>query len=145
MGGNPQIALDRLKGPAIGLLVCSGIAICFLIYGIISNLLNPLAVEEAMAQMKDAMEQSGVDFDPELIAGLMRYQLVLNFLNLVVHTLIIVGAAAMLRAKNYGLAMTACVLSVIPCFGCNCCFINVGIAIWGLITLFDEDVKRVFN
>ncbi|MGL6097170.1 MAG: MJ0042-type zinc finger domain-containing protein [Fimbriiglobus sp.] len=54
-----------------------------------------------------------------------------------------VGAIQMLRMKSYGFAMTAAVLSVIPCTGCCC--LNMPMGIWAVVVLVDPVVRRAFE
>ncbi|HLW64097.1 MAG TPA: hypothetical protein VKS79_02180 [Gemmataceae bacterium] len=63
-------------------------------------------------------------------------------LNFVFGILIIRGAIKMRRLESYGLALTACILSIIPCSGC--CILGLVFGIWGLVVLNDQDVKSSF-
>lgn len=66
-----------------------------------------------------------------------------SVLGLVVSGLIIFGAIKMKNLQSFGLAMTAAILSLIPCFGCYCFGIPVGI--WALVVLNKTEVKAAFQ
>jgi hypothetical protein len=58
--------------------------------------------------------------------------------------LIAVGAYFMYKGKLYPLAMTAAVLSSIPC--CSpCYFLGMPFGIWALVVLFDTEVQQAFR
>jgi ABC-type proline/glycine betaine transport system permease subunit len=50
----------------------------------------------------------------------------------------------MLKLKSWTAAVVANVLMMIPCFSSCCCIIGVPLGIWGLIVLFNKDVKSAF-
>lgn len=50
-----------------------------------------------------------------------------------INILIIIGMINMRRLNNYGLAMTAAVLSLLPCF--HCCLLKLPFAIWAIVVL----------
>ena len=56
---------------------------------------------------------------------------------------IAVGAIKMRRLENYGLAVAASVLAIMPCS--MCCLVSTPIGIWSLIVLLSPDVKQVFT
>jgi hypothetical protein len=53
------------------------------------------------------------------------------------------GGLKMKSLENYKLAMAASIISIIPCFGCYCIGIPVGI--WSIITLNKPEVKSAFR
>ena len=56
--------------------------------------------------------------------------------------LAVVGGLRMKEVADYGLAMTGAVAAVIPCSGCCCLTVPVGV--WALLVLLDPDVKAAF-
>lgn len=70
----------------------------------------------------------------------MVFGLILMFL----HAFVIFGAVSMMRLRNYGVAYTAAVLSVIPCCS-GCYFLGIPFGIWALVVLNREDVKAAFR
>lgn len=53
--------------------------------------------------------------------------------SMAINILIIIGMINMRRLTNYGLAMTAAVLSLLPCF--HCCLLKLPFAIWAIVVL----------
>jgi hypothetical protein len=56
----------------------------------------------------------------------------------------LIGAIRMMSLRNYGLAMTSAVLTVIPCVT-PCCLLGQGAGIWALIVLMNNDVRAAFR
>ena len=78
------------------------------------------------------------------------------FLNLSVNTfslliglacaiVVLLGAIRMKNLQSYGLAMTAAILSIIPCTSPCCFLIGMPIGIWALVVLNDPAVKAAFR
>ena len=76
-------------------------------------------------------------FDLLLIAGLL-----VGLLVICCNVLIVVGALRMLRFKNYGLAITACILAMITPPGL---ILGLPVGIWALIVLSRHDVREAFQ
>jgi hypothetical protein len=78
-------------------------------------------------------------------AGIMLIQFLMP---LVIHAVILFGAWEMLHLRRYAMAVTASVLSMIPCvgltFGGICCLVSLPVGIWSIVVLSDPLVKRVF-
>jgi predicted Zn finger-like uncharacterized protein len=59
---------------------------------------------------------------------------------------ILFGGVKMRKLEGYGLAMTACILSILPCGNCLCfSLVPIGIGIWGLVVLNRPEVKDAFS
>jgi len=58
--------------------------------------------------------------------------------------LIIVGAVKMMNLSSYGLAMTAAIAAITPCFY-PCCVLGIPFGIWALVVLCDKNVKAAFG
>jgi len=54
-------------------------------------------------------------------------------LSVAINILIIIGMINMRRLNNYGLALTAAILSLLPCF--HCCVFKLPFAIWAIVVL----------
>lgn len=130
-------AIDKLKAPAIGLIITGAIN---LVYGI-------LALVSALIQWK-----SGAAFDRAFSSDAERGGYVVGFvgttalsvLSALAAPFIIYGAAQMLAGKNYKTAKIAAVVAVIPLI--SCCFpLGVPFGIWALVSLAKPEVKAAFN
>ena len=65
-------------------------------------------------------------------------------IGLAVTSVTIYGSIKMRNMANYGMAMTAAVLSIIPCTT-SCCIISIPVGIWSLVVLIDPQVKQAFR
>jgi hypothetical protein len=57
--------------------------------------------------------------------------------------IVIVGAFRMMRLQNFGLAITASILAMLPCG--PCCLAGIPIGIWSLVVINRDDVKESFQ
>jgi hypothetical protein len=121
-------ARSRVNAPGIGLIVTG--VLCILV---------GLGRIAQFAYMLSAMP-AGANDDIIMIQGFSLGGMAL--LNFIMGALIIRGAIKMRRLESYGLALTACILSIIPCSGC--CILGLVFGIWGLVVLNDQDVKGSF-
>lgn len=119
---NREAIRAKLQFPAIGMLVVAAL-------GITMQLLSVL-----MVLLAGARAPRGQQFVPNLIGpGLW----------LAVGFVIVLGAVKMQRLESYSLAITAGVLSVIPCT--PCCALTIPFGIWSLVVLLDPQVRAAFS
>lgn len=126
----------KLKGPAIALLICGPLGILLLIVDLVARIINvntgnipvwgnaPGAAEGALIGV-----YVGMVFD--VIAAICQ-------------VVVIIGAVSMLKARTYGTAMAAAVISVVPCLS-SCCIVGIPFGIWALVVLNDTSVKAAFH
>lgn len=131
--------LNQLKIPAILLIVTASIS-C------LNGLWSLVMSGSSMEQMQRVLEQSGQaeQFGP-LLAGLTGGMMtVINLLLMALYVVCLLGGIKMLKAQSYGLVMTACIISSIPCFGSTCCLGMVP-GIWGLVLLTKPHIRNAFR
>ena len=58
--------------------------------------------------------------------------------------LILLGATKMRNLQNYGFAMTAAIIAMVPCIS-PCCVLGLPFGIWALIVLMKPEVKAAFT
>ncbi len=130
----------KVQPPAIALLVVAALTVLLFVVSLVSNDLALKMMESAnmpddqMQQFRDVMEQSS-----------MLGNVVGGILNVGGAALIAFGAWRMKELRSYGLAVTASILAMIPCFTSCCCLLGLPVGIWALIVLLDKDVKAAFN
>jgi hypothetical protein len=56
----------------------------------------------------------------------------------------ITGGIQMLRRKTWGLCLASCIFAIINISGC-CCVPGLGVGIWGLVLLNNQQVKEAFS
>jgi hypothetical protein len=133
-GGAPagSNARDALNVPSILIMVCGGLGLVGGLLGLVSGgatrNLGPLANNPQMQQYM-AMQ-----------SGPMHY--VTGLLGLAMSGFLIFGALKMRNLESHGLAMGAAIVAMIPCGGCCCIGLPVGI--WALITLMKPEIKSQF-
>ncbi len=135
MGGDPNYALNKVSGPATGLLVFAGIGIAFQVLSFVVN----IAGVGAGAAGGAANDQEGMQLMAQGIGGIIG-----NVIGTGIGVLIIVGALKMKKLESYGLAKAAAIISMVPCLS-PCCIIGLPIGIWALTTLNDPGVKQGFR
>lgn len=85
---------------------------------------------------------------PEQLAMQQNFTRISGIVNVVLgpvwNGFVAFGAVRMMRLRSRGLALTASILSVIPCFSI-CCLITMPIGIWGLVVLCKPEVKSQFT
>jgi len=136
-GSSPRPDLSgKVKPPAIALLVVAPLGIVFALFDLVIRLINlssgnvPVIFDQPGAQ-EGAMVGAWIGAGGDVIA-------------IICQIVVIIGALNMMKMQNYGLALTACVLSVIPCLSA-CCVLGMPFGIWGLIVLNDPNVKSAFR
>ena len=129
-------ASSQVQGPAIALII---VAVLNFLMALISLIMNLAGA---------GMGKFGPIGNPEIerllemtsgIAGVIS-----NLVTLAIAALILVGALKMKNVQNYGLAMTATILAMLPCIS-PCCVIGLPIGIWSLVVLLRPEVKSAFH
>jgi hypothetical protein len=135
-GGGPAfIAQSKVAGPAIGLIVTAGIGIALQALGILFRLLGMSFLGSALADRQRDMALAFMSGGVGIFLG---------FLGILVGIVILLGALRMKALENYGFAMTATILAMIPCIS-PCCLLGLPIGIWALVVLLDQNVKSAFR
>jgi predicted Zn finger-like uncharacterized protein len=135
-GRRTAAAESAVAGPAISLMVLAGLDYALLIVGVLLRLLGVgiLAAGNAGAR--------GGAGNAEAI-GNMVGGIIGSILGFIFATLILLGALKMKKLENYGLAMTASILALLPCG--NCCLIGLPLGIWAIVVLNKPEVKESFS
>ncbi|MFP2924843.1 hypothetical protein ACLESO_06425 [Pyxidicoccus sp. 3LG] len=137
-GGSTAQAKEAVTLPAILLMVMS--ALTFL-YGVVS-LVQPVDQAQLQPLMDNPQFEQFRGVFEFLVSGSGRLIVSLPFL--ILNALVFFGALKMKGLQSYGLAMTAAIISVIPCCGpCYCLAIPVGI--WALVVLRKPEVRAAFT
>ena len=114
-------------------------AICLLVFALVFLGLLVLSTPIQIAQFTKDFDLTTPEGVGRLVGGVVA--LVGWVITMIV---IAVGAIGMLRLQGYGMAVTAAVLSVIPC--CSPCYVcGIPFGIWALIVLRRPDVRCRFR
>jgi len=131
-GPNQAAALAKVKPMAMTLLITMSVMMVLIVLGLLFNLFI-VGVGAA------ANDEAGMQAMFSGVQGLIQ-----GILGLIFGGVIIYGCLQMMKLESYGLGMTACILSMIPCFS-PCCIIGIPIGIWGIVVLNDPMVKASFH
>jgi hypothetical protein len=145
-------SLRKLKGPGIGLL---SIGVLGLLGQLVSGILFAVRGAEGMRDdMREVMDNisSGLsDSDIERLTNLAPQLHVIQLLvGALGSLLLIAGGWNMLRLKAYEVCFAACIVALLPictpCCGCiPLCLPGAAIGIWGMVVLFDDEVRDAFK
>jgi hypothetical protein len=135
-GPNRGIALSKVNGPAIGLMVTAGIGILGQLLSILMHLLGTGMGMAGLGGRGDA---------GEALANMMSGTLgiVASVIGILIGGLIIFGALKMRQLQNWGLSLAVAILAAVPCIS-PCCCIGLPVGIWAAVVLFDQNVKASF-
>jgi hypothetical protein len=131
-GGAPDAA-DRVNGPAIGLIVVAIVSLVAQILGLIWNL-----VFASMASRQTAQPPWGNYFSG-------TFAIIGAVIGIATSGIILFGGLKMKKLENYGLAMAASIIAMIPCFTGICCLAGLPIGIWALTVITKPEIKSAFH
>lgn len=124
----------KVKGPAISLIVVASICILCLVVALVFDVIL------LSTGLIDRLRENG----PMSRETQVYIRMVWSLVMVAANALIIFSAVQMLRLKSWPMAMTACVLAVIPCIG-PCFVLGLPFGIWGLVVLNQPHVRRAFR
>jgi hypothetical protein len=90
-----------------------------------------------MAEMIDAIEKVVNLFNGPV-------SIVMGLLAIALAVMTVVAGQRMKGFRSYSLAMTASILSCIPCTN-SCCCLGLPIGIWAIVVLIDPQIKVAFR
>jgi hypothetical protein len=132
-GMGSAVAIDRVNGPAIGLIAVAILGFFGQIAGIIYNV--GFAARFASQQQMQLPWASAMTPTISIISALI---------GIAVSGVILYGALKMRKLENHGMALTSSILAMIPCVS-PCCVIGLPIGIWALVVLTKPEVKNAFH
>jgi len=131
---NVAAATARVKGPAITLIVVTALGI---LGQLIWTVLNLAGMRSMPANLPPEFDR----FSGVLSGGLGVVGLVVT---LAIGGLRIFGAMKMMSLQNYGLAMAASIIVMVPCLS-PCCCLGLPAGIWAIVVLANAEVKAAFR
>jgi hypothetical protein len=131
---------QKVNIPAIGLMVTGGLTIAGSLFGLVMKAFSGPPDFSSLHEIEGA--DQFIPILESMNSGAVG--MLTTLIGLAVAALIIFGALKMRQLESWGLAVTACILSMIPCFTSCCCMLGLVFGIWGLVQLFNADVKAAF-
>ena len=144
-------AKDRVKAPAIILIVHAVLGLLGTVYGMTQLAVDPVAQvkqERAKAEANmNAQQQQQVKGFYDFLETFMEYYAKslpgLIGMGVIGGLLTLIGAISLLKLSSSGMAKLGSALAIIPCFG-GCCLLGIGGGIWSFSAMADPDVKAAF-
>jgi hypothetical protein len=140
-------ALQRIKAPAVALMVASMLNIILALWSLIEMIFfspNLQQINSELEQLNNPQIEQFVQKMLHLMYGPLG---IVNILfELAISVLILVGARKMKSLQSYQFSLAAAGLSTVPCLT-PCCGFLLGLAfgIWSLVVLRRPDVKSHFS
>jgi hypothetical protein len=129
--GNPVYALQRVSAPATCLIITA-------VLGLLLGVVNFFGVFTD-AHFNNRLPQ---EFKQLIVLGPIA--VVQSILVLIMGVVVLIGASKMKSLENYGFAMAASIISLIPCTS-PCCCLGLPFGIWAIVILSDPVVKASFK
>lgn len=140
MGAGGSNARDQVSTPAILLMVVGGLTVAAALFGVVQNLMGTNAAQMDQLMSNPQLPQGF----KSIMGGMTKGGIFLNLLELGLGAVTAFGGLKMKNLENYGLAMAASIIAVIPCIG-SCCCLGIPVGIWSLIVLNKPEVKAGFR
>ncbi len=140
----PGSAADRVKGPAIGLLIVGILGVVFGVLGLLNSLLG---LGLGAAQLNDMQSQG--EQVPEWAkyfvgGGAGAVQIIGNLVGIGCSALVAYAGVQMQKLQNRSLCTVGSVIAMIPCLS-PCCCIGLPIGVWALVSLNKPEVRAAFG
>ena len=140
-GDGRDAALQRVKGPAIGLKVTAILNSVLALWSLVKLTL----FRTDLSQLYSGIPQFN---DPQVQHLLHLTQGPLGIINglfaLAMSILVLIGAAKMQSLRSFEFAFAAAILAMIPCLT-PCCVLGLPFGIWALVVLNKPEVKSQFT
>src|ERR1051326_2991519 len=130
----PPVTADPslVSGPATGLMIVGILEIIGHVLGLIFNLVGVSFL---------AANQGANQPWANMMSGTMG--VVTAIFGIILAGVVLFGAIQMKKLENYGLAMAASIIAMLPCSAC--CLAGFPIGIWCLVVLSKPEVKSAFH
>ena len=133
--GGGAYASNKVKGPALGMLISTIIGVLMVLLGLALNILG-------LGLMAAADQPAPAEFASLMGQGI--FGIAQGLIGLIGGGVIIFGCLKMMKLQSYGFAFTTAILAMIPCIS-PCCLLGIPFGIWGLVVLNDPHVKSSFR
>jgi hypothetical protein len=130
------LALHLVNGPAIALLVTAILGIAANGLGLFLHVIGRGMMPPMPGMNPDALRLI------QMINGPMGAAI--RIIPVAFGVLVLIGALRMQQLRNRGLAMTAAIVAMVPCFS-PCCLLGLPFGIWAIIVLSKPEVQSQFD
>lgn len=138
-----QYALQKVKGPAIALMITGILGVVLGGLNAIYNILMIMGMVGVAANDPNlSAEQANLMQSISPFSG--GAGVIFSLIGIVISSLLILATVKMQRLQSFGFAMTMSILAMIPCIS-PCCILGLPFGIWSLVVLNDAGVKAAFQ
>ena len=130
-------AESAVAGPAICLMVLGGLDIPTALVYLVFQIINLSQAGKAYPP-----GQAPPGYEAGLVIGKV-FVFVIIPLTILWGIVLLVGGFKMKKLQSYGLAMTSCILAMLPVH--CCCLLGLPFGIWGVVMLNKPEVKDAFS
>jgi len=151
-GGGREAALDKVKVPAIGLMVSAILSLIIVVKSLVTILFFHPNIDDTISRIDQFYSSIGVTVDPqqqELMRTILHawygpVGIISNVFQVIIAVLILIGAKNMLKLRSFEFSYAAAILSVLPCIN-PCCGWILGLifGFWAMAVL--GKVKTYFT
>ncbi|MDZ4774365.1 MAG: hypothetical protein SGI72_14655 [Planctomycetota bacterium] len=128
---------DRVKGPAIALIIVGALGGALQLFGLVAS--------ASMASIYRTMGLPEEQLQRLEGAGSLIVTIVMGALGLAGSAFIIFGGLQMMKLRGWPIALIAAILAMIPCFSSCACFLGIPAGIWAIVVLANHQVKAAFQ
>jgi hypothetical protein len=152
-GFSLQAGLDRVKAPAIGMILAAALnllaALFSFVFGLYFAAIPASEVERILMQQQpeNVRQLKSMGWSVQDILNLYIYSGIGGGITGVLSGIIgLIGGILMLRGIGFGFAVFASVVMAIPVISCTgCCGLGEAMGIWALVILFNDEVRAAFH
>lgn len=138
-GISESVVDEKLRVPAIGILITGGLGALASLYGVAAS----LGGWAKKAEIPGGVPPEAERFLKSYLAAAENFSLPMNLLTLILGLVTLLGGIRMLQRRSYGLVMTGVILGMLPCT--CCCCLGLPFGIWALVVLSNPEVKAAFR
>jgi len=131
---------ERVKGPAIALIVVGILGIVVDVLGLVFSSMMPSIYRSAGLFNDEQMQQMEAISSSHTAMNLVGAVLVLAG-----SAFIIFGGMQMMKLRGWPIALVASILAMIPCFTSCACLFGIPAGIWAIVVLANSEVKAAFT
>ena len=140
-------ALQRIKVPAVALMVASILNIILALWGLVEMIFSSPDLQQINSALEQLNNPQIQQFAQKMLHLMYGPLGIVNILvELAVSVLILAGAKKMKSLRSYQFSLAAAGLSLVPCLTpCSGFLLGLAFGIWALVVLRKPDVKSHFS
>jgi len=133
-------AAHAVKIPAIALIVVASLGIAYYLFNTVLVATGKSSFQPDTSNLSPQMQQFMEGFNRGSHGPLA---IMVSLFVVALNAFVLFGSIKMLRLQNYGIAVAAAIVAMLPC-QC-CCLFGLPFGIWALVVLNKPEVKSQFE